>query len=371
MRKATGGTGLSHHLLKPSRTARTLGTSLMREAAAVGLLPRSRALHTPATDEREAEEALLHFVASRRNLLVITGAGISTESGLPDYRGPQGSYAKGHKPTLYRDFVTSPSVRQRYWARNMLGWESFSRVQPNPAHLALARMQREGVFQHLVTQNVDRLHQRAGSHGVVELHGHNWAVRCLGCGHEEDRAHFQARLLAANPDWLPEAKAAASSPVVAGTPAPVAPSSVPVSAAFFASSSVSAEEAGGIRPDGDANVPFHDHSQFCVPSCTACHVGVVKPAVVFFGENVPRAVVEEAMSHTLSSDGVLVIGSSLMVYSAFRFVRAADATHLPIALLNIGPTRADALSSIHLKLELKAGHVLPQLASSLLSSSAL
>ncbi|ELR18991.1 sirtuin, putative [Acanthamoeba castellanii str. Neff] len=346
MRKATGGTGLSHHLLKPSRTA--------------------------PTDEREAEEALLHFVASRRNLLVITGAGISTESGLPDYRGPQGSYAKGHKPTLYRDFVTSPSVRQRYWARNMLGWESFSRVQPNPAHLALARMQREGVFQHL---NVDRLHQRAGSHGVVELHGHNWAVRydpshvdekgggwwwlvVAGCGHEEDRAHFQARLLAANPDWLPEAKAAASSPVVAGTPAPVAPSSVPVSAAFFASSSVSAEEAGGIRPDGDANVPFHDHSQFCVPSCTACHVGVV-------------VVVEEAMSHTLSSDGVLVIGSSLMVYSAFRFVRAADATHLPIALLNIGPTRADALSSIHLKLELKAGHVLPQLASSLLSSSAL
>jgi len=250
----------------------------------------------------------------------------------------------------------------------MLGWESFSRVQPNPAHLALARMEREGVFQHLVTQNVDRLHQRAGSHRVVELHGHNWAVRCLGCGHEEDRAHFQARLLAANPDWLPEAQAAASSPMVVGTTAPVPPSSMPsVSAAFFASSSVSAE--AGIRPDGDANVLFHDHSQFCVPSCTACHVGVVKPTVVFFGENVPKAVVEEAMSHTLSSDGVLVIGSSLMVYSAFRFVRAADESHLPIALLNIGSTRADALPSIHLKLELKAGHVLPRLASCLLSSS--
>jgi NAD-dependent deacetylase sirtuin 4 len=238
----------------------------------------------------------------------------------------------------------SNKVRQRYWARNMLGWEAFSRVQPNPAHTALALMEHAGVVKRLVTQNVDRLHQRGGSQHVTELHGHNWAVRCLSCGHEEERTHFQTRLIDANHHWV---------------------SSLDLTPPL--DNTELEEQTTGIRPDGDANVSS-DYSNFQVPSCMACQKGIMKPTVVFFGENVPRATVDETMSHTLTSDGVLVIGSSLMVYSAFRFVHAADENHIPIALINLGPTRADSLASLHLKLDLKAGEILPLLAAKLLST---
>jgi len=193
-------------------------------------------------------------------------------------------------------------------------------------------------------QNVDRLHQRGGSQHVTELHGHNWAVRCLSCGHEEERTHFQTRLIDANHHWV---------------------SSLDLTPPL--DNTELEEQTTGIRPDGDANVSS-DYSNFQVPSCMACQKGIMKPTVVFFGENVPRATVDETMSHTLTSDGVLVIGSSLMVYSAFRFVHAADENHIPIALINLGPTRADSLASLHLKLDLKAGEILPLLAAKLLST---
>ena len=263
--------------------------------------------------------ALADFVAASRRLLVLTGAGCSTESGIPDYRSPGGLWTN-HKPVYFADFVRSAAARQRYWARSLTGWRSFARAAPNPAHAALAALEAAGRVHYLVTQNVDGLHQEAGSRRVLELHGNNDAVVCLGCRRLIPRAAMQERLQDLNPTWTAGATA--------------------------------------IAPDGDAELATTLFTGFRVPACAVCH-GILKPAVVFFGESVPAETVEFVMARVAEADALLVVGSSLTVWSGYRFVRAAAGHAQPIAILNIGPTRADALAG--LKVEARVGEILPRL----------
>jgi NAD-dependent SIR2 family protein deacetylase len=262
--------------------------------------------------------ALTDFIASSRRLLVLTGAGCSTESGIPDYRSPGGLWSN-HKPIYYADFVRSVAGRQRYWARSLTGWRPFARAVPNAAHLALAQLEAAGRLHYLITQNVDGLHQEAGSVRVLELHGNNDFVVCLGCRREITRQSMQEQLLSLNPTWTATATA--------------------------------------LAPDGDAELTTNLFTGFRVPVCEACG-GILKPAVVFFGESVPVATVEFAMARVAEADALLVVGSSLTVWSGFRFVRAAATQGAPVAILNIGPTRADALAA--LKVEARCGELLPR-----------
>ena len=251
-------------------------------------------------------QAILDFLHAHRRLLVITGAGISTASGIPDYRDRDGAW-KRPQPMTYQAFTGSDAARRRYWARSLLGWQRFGRARPNAAHHALAALQRQGRVQALVTQNVDGLHQQAGSTGVIDLHGRLDGIVCLGCGQRSARADFQQQLMAANPTWV--------------------------------------DLPAGIAPDGDADLDEVDFSSFQVPGCPQC-CGMLKPDVVFFGESVPRERVAAVQAHLAQCDGVLVVGSSLMVWSGFRFVKQAADAGLPIALLNRGATRADALATL-------------------------
>jgi NAD-dependent SIR2 family protein deacetylase len=258
------------------------------------------------------------FVRSVPRLFVLTGAGCSTASGIPDYRDEQGAW-KNRPPVQFQDFIGSHASRQRYWARSLVGWGRVSAAQPNRAHEALASLERRGAVSVLVTQNVDGLHQKAGSEAVIDLHGRLDAVRCLECGATAEREAIQAELTDRNPRWAP----------------------------------VNAVTA----PDGDARLegPFDD---VAVPGCRACG-GVLKPDVVFFGENVPKARVESCYQALEHADGVLVVGSSLMVFSGYRFCLAAAELRKPVAVVNRGKTRADDLA--HLKVEGDCGEVLHDL----------
>jgi NAD-dependent SIR2 family protein deacetylase len=248
-------------------------------------------------------DRLNEFVARHRRLFVLTGAGISTASGIPDYRDSSGAW-KHQKPMDYRDFVASYAARQRYWSGSYFGWQRFSQASPNAAHSALAGLEQLGRLVGTVTQNVDGLHQRAGSQQVTELHGSLATVTCLECGNSMARDSMQQALLKRNPQ-------------------------------LFAA-------AGEMAPDGDARLQSFDESELDIPSCLSCG-GVVKPAVVFFGEGVPPERVQHCRDLLASCDGVLVVGSSLMVYSGFRFIREAAEQGIPIAAINRGKTRADDL----------------------------
>ncbi|MBB3228640.1 NAD-dependent SIR2 family protein deacetylase [Luteibacter sp. Sphag1AF] len=255
-------------------------------------------------------EALPRFVQAHQRLFVITGAGISTDSGIPDYRDNAGAWKRSPPMTL-QAFMGSARARARYWARSMIGWRSFGRAEPNIAHHALAAMERTGHIELLLTQNVDGLHEAAGSHNVVDLHGRLDRVRCMTCGDITPRSLFQKKLAEANPLWL--------------------------------------DMQATIAPDGDADLDNADFASFLVPPCPICG-GVLKPDVVFFGENVPRARVDTAWAHLARADAMLVIGSSLMVYSGYRFVREASRRGLPIASVNLGVTRADDLLDLRIPL---------------------
>lgn len=254
---------------------------------------------------------------------MLTGAGCSTESGIPDYRGPE-TARRARNPVQYREFVAHPAARQRYWSRSLVGWPAIARARPNPAHHALAKLERSGHIIGLVTQNVDDLHRAAGSARLLELHGSLSRVRCLSCRQEEDRAAFQARLVEANPHAV----------------------------------AVAAE----LAPDGDAERPDELTRRFVVPGCLTCD-GILKPDVVFFGENVPRPLVEEAYRWVEESAALLVVGSSLEVFSGYRFVRRAKELGRRVVIVNLGPSRGDALAD--LRLESKAGEVLPRVLDSL------
>jgi NAD-dependent SIR2 family protein deacetylase len=243
------------------------------------------------------------FVDRHRRLFVLTGAGCSTNSGIPDYRDADGHWKRA-QPMTYQAFMGGQATRRRYWARSMIGWRRFGRARPNDAHRALARLEAMDRSELLLTQNVDRLHQAAGSTGVIDLHGRLDLIRCMGCERRMPRAAFQDELDRLNPTWV----------------------------------GLDAADA----PDGDADIERVEFSSFIVPPCRHCG-GVLKPDVVFFGENVPRERVDAARQHLAQADAMLIVGSSLMVYSGFRFVQAAARAGKPIAAVNLGRTRADEL----------------------------
>jgi NAD-dependent SIR2 family protein deacetylase len=255
-----------------------------------------------------------------RALAVLTGAGISTESGIPDYRGP-GTRARAKDPMRFAEYTGSGVGRARYWVRAMVGWPSFAAARPNAGHTALAELETRGRVCGVITQNVDRLHHRAGSRAVVELHGALFEVRCLDCGRIESRADVQARLAELNPH-------------------------------------VHAAVAEMLRPDGDAELPTAWVEGFRVPACTGCG-GTIKPDVVFFGENVPAPKVEQAYTMLADADALLVVGSSLTVFSGYRFVRRAAERGMPIAIVNLGETRGDPYATV--RVDAAAGEVLPRL----------
>jgi NAD-dependent SIR2 family protein deacetylase len=276
-----------------------------------------------ASSDTEVLEPLLELLRGRR-AVVLAGAGCSTESGIPDYRGPD---AKPRAPIQYQEFVRSEAARVRYWARSAVGWPRFSAARPNAGHHALAELEDEGAVQGIITQNVDGLHHAAGSRRVVELHGSLASVRCLGCGEVSARGAFQERLLAGNAEWAERLTGAV-------------------------------EQA----PDGDAELPTWAMEAFRVPACERCG-GVIKPDVVFFGENVPAERVEDAWRLFAAADVLLVAGSSLTVYSGRRFIYRAQQDGVPIGIINIGPTRADEMAAA--KVEGPLGRILPQLADAL------
>lgn len=251
-------------------------------------------------------DALLAFIDRHPRLFVLTGAGVSTGSGIPDYRDADGAW-KRTPPVTVQAFMGSLATRQRYWARSLIGWPMFHAATPNSAHHALAAMEAAGRIELLLTQNVDRLHQRAGSHAVIDLHGRLDVIVCMDCGQRSPRDAFQTALQTRNPTF--------------------------------------ANLDAGIAPDGDADLDGIDFSGFEVPACSHC-AGVLKPDVVFFGENVPRPRVQTAMDALAASDAMLVVGSSLMVRSGLRFVEAATALGKPVAAINLGRTRADALLAL-------------------------
>jgi len=245
------------------------------------------------------------FIDRHRRLFVLTGAGCSTNSGIPDYRDGNGNWKRA-QPMTYQAFMGAEATRRRYWARSMIGWRRFGRARPNDAHRALARLEAMDRSELLLTQNVDGLHQAAGSTRVIDLHGRLDLVRCMACERRTPRDDFQGEVERLNPAWV----------------------------------GLDAADA----PDGDADIDSADFSSFLVPPCRHCG-GVLKPDVVFFGETVPRDRVEAATQHLARADAMLIVGSSLMVYSGFRFVQAAARAGKPIAAINLGRTRADDLFS--------------------------
>lgn len=254
---------------------------------------------------------------------MLAGAGLSTESGIPDYRGPE-TARRARNPMQGRQFITDARSRSRYWARSLNGFPRIAAARPNHGHKALAALENIGVVSGIITQNVDGLHQAAGSRRVIELHGALSRVRCLDCGVLESRAKLQERLIAHNPSW-------------SGREAPIA-------------------------PDGDADLDAHIFDEFRVPSCLHCE-GVLKPDVVFFGENVAPDIKDAAFALFDESEVLLVVGSSLTVYSGFRFVRRAKERQMPVAIVNLGATRGDELAT--LRLDARLGDVLPRLARAL------
>ncbi|WP_069173776.1 NAD-dependent protein deacetylase [Streptomyces griseus] len=238
---------------------------------------------------------------SAGGVLVLSGAGMSTESGIPDYRGEGGSLSR-HTPMTYQDFTAGPQARRRYWARSHLGWRTFGRARPNAGHRAVAAFGRHGLLSGVITQNVDGLHQSAGSTGVVELHGGLDRVVCLSCGALSTRRELAGRLAEANPDFGPVAAA--------------------------------------INPDGDADLTDEQVGDFRVVPCTVCG-GILKPDVVFFGEAVPPARVEQCRALVRAAASLVVLGSSLTVMSGLRFVRQAAQEEKPVLIVNRDPTRGD------------------------------
>jgi NAD-dependent SIR2 family protein deacetylase len=246
---------------------------------------------------------LKKFIDRYARLFVLTGAGCSTESGIPDYRDAEGEW-KRQPPVMFQDFMREARVRARYWARSLIGWPHFHSARPNAAHYALANLERLARIELLATQNVDRLHHLAGSRNVVDLHGRLDVVRCMRCTQHLPRERMQRELQQANPGW--------------------------------------SDRSAPRAPDGDADLERCDFSQFQVPPCPRCG-GILKPDVVFFGEIVPPDRVSRCMQALSRCDAMLVLGSSLMVWSGYRFVQAAAEAGKPIAAVNLGVTRADEL----------------------------
>ncbi|WP_410809213.1 NAD-dependent protein deacetylase [Micromonospora sp. 067-2] len=268
----------------------------------------------------ESLEALTPLVAGG-GVVVLSGAGLSTESGIPDYRGPSG-VARRHTPMTFQAFTRDPVARRRYWARSHLGWRLIARAAPNAGHRAVTRLQRAGLIDAVITQNVDGLHSAAGSAQVVELHGRLDEVTCLDCGNLTSREELDRRLREANPDFV--ARVAA------------------------------------VNPDGDVDLPEDQVATFRTVDCGICGTGMLKPDVVFFGETVPPQRVARCFALVEQARAVLVLGSSLTVMSGRRFVIRAAKRGIPVAIVNQGPTRGDGHATVSVDAPL--GVLLPALA---------
>lgn len=258
--------------------------------------------------QREADLDRVAALLEQRDVLVLTGAGISTESGIPDYRGPDGE--RRVTPMQFAEFTGSSQARQRYWARSYVGWQRFHLARPNAGHDAVARLQRGGLLGPVITQNVDGLHQEAGATDVTELHGSLARVVCLTCGDHTSRWDLDDRMRATNPSFT-----------------------------------VTSDE---IRPDGDIALHDLDVRSFRVPLCLVCAQDTLKPEVVFFGESVPKPLVEHCFQLTEEAGALLVLGSSLKVMSGYRFVRRAASRGIPVVIITRGPTRGDAQATLQL-----------------------
>ena len=302
----------------------------------------------PATAEEIA--SLASFIGSKERLLVITGAGCSTESNIPDYRSPTGAYSSGFKPMTHQDFLKTEANQRRYWARSFVGWRRFAeQTAPNDAHRAIAELQRESNVWRLITQNVDRLHQVAGAADVLELHGSTHDVQCLACGAVSCRRRLQRRLADLNPRLAAAADAAIDP---RSGEAPYDDGATPSGGLDSGTPNLRT------RPDGDVELDGELVVDFVVPPCETCNRGPLKPAVVFFGGGVPAATAEEARAMSDGCDGVLIVGSSVSTFSAFRLVRDAHMRGVPVAVLTCGWTRVDEMASV--KVEKLAGEVLPR-----------
>jgi NAD-dependent SIR2 family protein deacetylase len=252
---------------------------------------------------------------------VLSGAGLSTDSGIPDYRGATGSLRR-HTPMTYQTFTRDPRGRHRYWARSFVGWRQIRAARPNSGHSAVATLEHAGVVSGVITQNVDGLHQAAGAQDVVELHGGLDRTVCLGCGDVAGRAELDVRLRQANPHFGPH--------------------------------------VDEVNPDGDAELPEEVLDGFVMVECRACGAGPLKPDVVFFGETVPRDRVDTCFARVDDASCLLVLGSSLTVMSGYRFVLRAAKLGIPVAIVNVGPTRGDAKADV--RVDAPLGEVLPELA---------
>jgi NAD-dependent SIR2 family protein deacetylase len=261
---------------------------------------------------RSSLASLIELVAGG-GVVVLSGAGLSTESGIPDYRGPTGRARKA-EPMTYQRFVGSAEARRRYWARSHAGWRQIGLARPNAGHRAVAELEQRGLIEAIVTQNVDGLHQAAGARRVIELHGGLDRVVCLSCRERTRRTELESRLRSANPGW---------------------------------------EASGQINPDGDTVLSDDQVEGFQVVDCAACG-GLLKPDVVFFGENVPRTRVDECFARVAAARALLILGSSLTVRSGLRFVSKAAELGIPIAIVNQGPTGGDAQAALTLDAPLGA-----------------
>jgi NAD-dependent SIR2 family protein deacetylase len=242
-------------------------------------------------------------------VVVLSGAGLSTESGIPDYRGPGGAYSRNHTPITYQLFRDDPRGRHRYWARSYIGWPMMRDMQPNAGHLSVAALESAGLVTGVITQNVDSLHHKAGSSAVIDLHGRLDTVMCMGCGLRGSRVALHDRIASVNAGWE--------------------------------------GAATRINPDGDVDLPETSVDAFVMVDCTACG-GPLKPDVVYFGESVPPARVTDSYAMVDSASSLLVLGSSLHVYSGRRFVTHAHKLELPIIIVNQGETKADDLASVRI-----------------------
>jgi NAD-dependent SIR2 family protein deacetylase len=273
-------------------------------------------------DVDDAQVGALVELVTGGGVSVLSGAGLSTESGIPDYRGPSG-LARKATPMTYQTFVRDPAARQRYWSRSYIGWRTFAGAAPNAGHHGVTVLERLGLLTGIVTQNVDGLHQASGARGVIDLHGSLDRVICLDCGNTIGRAELDSRLRQANP-------------------------------AFDA-------HVSAVNPDGDVDLEDEDIAGFRVVACSVCGDGMLKPDVVFFGESVPRERVAQCFDLVERSRALVVLGSSLTVMSGRRFVLRADKLGLPIAIVNQGVTRADETAS--LVVDAPLGRVLTAVAS--------
>ncbi|XP_070151244.1 NAD-dependent protein deacylase Sirt4 isoform X2 [Polyergus mexicanus] len=282
---------------------------------------KSSLAFVPRCDPTRIEDVirLKEFIDKHHRLCILTGAGISTESGIPDYRSAEvGLYARSnHKPVLYKEFCNSDAIRRRYWARNYIGWSRFSSLKPNVTHKILKDLEYVGKVGCIVTQNVDNLHSKAGSKEVIELHGTAFRVMCLNCDHKICRYELQEVFQKLNPSMIAITQM--------------------------------------IRPDGDVELSQAQVEDFNVPACDNCG-GILKPDIIFFGDNVPRNIVQNVKNNVENSDALLILGTTLTTFSAYRIVLQAIEANKPIAIVNIGKTRADEF--VNLRVEGRCGDIL-------------